>query len=133
MIIKEKIKFGNTKKEMDELANKVLTGKKTATSSLLDYYRKNLKKLSTINDYMAVLDSSDNQIAIVRIVKTEIVKFGNITESFAQDEGDDSLANWLNIHKAYYSDKLSLIGKKLEDDTELVCEWFQIIKEVDNG
>lgn len=116
---------------MDELASKVLTGEKTATSSLLHYYKENLKKLSTVNDYMAILDSSDNQIAVVRVVKTEIVKFGDVSESFAIDEGDGNLDNWLNIHRPYYSNQLLLIGKELDNNTELICEWFQVVNEED--
>ena len=107
----------------------VLTGEKVATSSLLDYYLEGLKKKSSVGDCLAVLDSCDNQIAIIKIVKTEIRRFGDITESFAIQEGDGSLTNWKAIHRPYYSKLLSSIGKQLTDNTELVCEWFQVIEE----
>lgn len=127
MIIKQRIKFGSAEKEIDELARKVLSGEKTATSSLLDYYRVGLKELSTVDDYMSVLDSSENEVAHVRVIRVEIVKFGDIQESFAVEEGDGTLANWMAIHSPYYSRLLDAIGKNLTDDTELVCEWFQVV------
>lgn len=127
MRISRQIKFGGTDKDTDDLARKVLCGEKIATSSLLDYYRKGLKGLSTVDDYMGILDSSGNQIAIVRVVKVEIIRFGDITESFAIEEGDGNLVNWKAIHQPYYSDQLSAIGKELTDSTELVCEWFRVV------
>lgn len=127
MKIKQWIKFGNTDEDIDLLALKVLSGSKIATSSLLEYYRLGLKSLSTVDDYMAILDSSDNQVAVVRVVRIEIMKFGDIPESFAVEEGDGSLANWKMIHRSYYSGQLSAIGKELTNDTELVCEWFRIV------
>jgi len=125
--IKQQIKFGGTNKEIDELAQKVLSGEKIATSSLFDYYREGLKEMSFAGDYMSVLDSFGNQIAIVKIIKTEIKRFEDISESFAIEEGDGSLANWKAIHHPYYSRLLSDIGKELKDDTELVCEWFEMV------
>ena len=127
MKIKQKIKFGNTKEDIDELAHKVFSRQKTATSSLLDYYRLNLKERSQLGDCIAVLDASDKEIVVVRITKIEIVKFQDISESFAIEEGDGNLENWSKIHQAYYSNQLSLIEKKLDGDTELVCEWFEVV------
>jgi len=127
--ISQQIKFGSTEKEINELAQKVLSGDKVATSSLLDYYRQGLKKISAVDDYMAVVDFSGNEVAIVRIIKTEIKRFGDITESFAIEEGDGNLSNWQAIHYPYYSRQLSAIGKELTDDTELVCEWFRVVSD----
>lgn len=129
MKIKQQIKFGSADEVIDELARKVLSGEKTATLSLLDYYKHGLKDSCTVDDYISILDSSDNQVAVARIVKSEIVRFEIITESFAIEEGDGSLANWIMIHRPYYSHQLSVIGKELTDDTKLVCEWFQVVSE----
>lgn len=124
----DRIKFGSTSVEIDNLANKVLIGKKVATSSVLDYHLQGLKRKSKVEDCFSVLDSSEKEVAIVRIEKIEIVKFGDITENFAIEEGDGSLENWQAIHKLYYSKLLSEIGKELSSETPLVCEWFKVIK-----
>lgn len=124
MEIKHKIQFGGN---TDKLAKQVLSGEKIATSSLYDYYRMNLKEMSQVNDYASILDSHGNKICIVRIERIEIVQFQNITETFAIEEGDGNLQNWLKIHTEYYSEQLEKIGRKLMNDTELVCEWFKVI------
>ncbi|WP_029904810.1 ASCH domain-containing protein [Prevotella sp. 10(H)] len=129
MIIKQQIKFGGTDKDIDELAQKVLSGEKTATSSLLAYYKAGLKELSTVGDLLSVLDSSDNIVTIVKVTRIQIIRFGDITESFAIEEGDESLANWKAIHHPYYMQQLAEIGETLTYDTELVCEWFHIVDE----
>ena len=127
MRIIQKVKFGSTDKDINELAQKVLNGEKIATCSLFDYYKAGIKKFSKEGDYMAVLNSSDKEVAIVKVTKIEIVRFGSISESFAIEEGDGSLANWKAIHYPYYTKLLSAIDKELTDDTELICEWFQLV------
>lgn len=129
MVIKQKFQFGD---RADELARKVVEGRKTATSSLYDYYRMNLKEMSTLNEYVSILDSQGNERCIVSIERIEIIPFRDITETFAREEGDENLQNWLKIHRKYYSGQLEKIGKVLTGDTELVCEWFKVIKLVDN-
>lgn len=124
----DKIKFGSTSNEIDDLANKVLREEKVATSSLLDYHLKGLKNKSKVGDHFSILDSYNKEVAIVRVEKVEIVKFGDITEIFAIEKGDGSLENWLAIHHPYYSKLLSQIGKELSQETLLVCEWFKVIK-----
>jgi len=60
MDIKHRIQFGD---DADELAAKVLSGEKTATSSLYDYYRMGLKEMSKVNDYASILDSDLKETA----------------------------------------------------------------------
>jgi len=85
------------------------------------------KKRSKTGDLFSILDSADREVAVVRIEKIEIVKFGDITEEFAKEEGDGSLDNWRTIHEPYYFQLLFSVGKELNRDTLLVCEWFNIV------
>ncbi len=123
----KKIQFGATADEIDDLAHKVITGEKIATSSLHDYYLIGKKKQSKIGDVFSILNSTKEEVARVEITKVELVKFGDITEQFAKEEGDSSLVNWLAIHQPYYSKLLSEIDKELNSEALLVCEWFEII------
>ena len=104
MEIKHRIQFGC---DTDELADKVLSGEKTATSSLYD--------------------SQGKEKCIVKIERIEIVDFQDITEEFAVNEGDGCLDNWIKIHTEYYSSLLEKIDKKLTGRTKLVCEWFSVV------
>lgn len=121
-------KFGVEPKEIDNLAEMVASGTKTATSSLLEYYAAGKKTFSRLGEYISIQNSDNKEIAIVRIIKMEIVKFKDISETFAMEEGDGNLQNWTQIHRPYYSKLLSDIGSTLTDDTELVCEWFALVK-----
>lgn len=123
----EKIQFGGSPFEIDNLALKVLNGEKTATSSLLDYYLIGLKKKSQIGDVFSILNSFGKEITMVRIERIETIKFGDITVDFAIEEGDGTLENWKAIHHSYYSQLLSHIGKTLDEETLLVCEWFEVL------
>ena len=75
-----------------------------------------------------ILNSTNREVAKVRIEKIETKKFGDITEEFAIEEGDESLENWQAIHLPYYSGLLSSIGKELNTNTLLVCEWFRVVE-----
>ena len=112
MDIKHKIQFGCN---ADELAMKVLSGKKTATSSLYDYHYNEYKDIIKVNEFASILDSHNKEICIIQITKIEIVKFESITEKFSIEEGDVSLENWKRI------------GLKLTGETRLLCEWFTVV------
>ena len=124
MDVKHKIQFGS---DPDGLAEKVAAGGKTATSSLYDFYRMNIKEMTKVGEYASVTGADGTEKCIVRIERTEVMRFGDITESFAIEEGDGSLENWLEIHTEYYSSLLERMGRKLTDETELLCEWFKVV------
>ena len=97
MEIKHRIQFGC---DTDELADKVLSGEKTATSSLYDYSLMNQEEIK-VNEYASILDSQGKEKCIVKIERIEIVDFQDITEEFAVNEGDGCLDNWIKIHTEY--------------------------------
>ena len=127
MEIKHKIQFGS---DADELAKKVQTGEKIATSSLYDYYCMHLKEMIKENEYASILDSQGREVCIIQINRIKIIEFQNITNEFAIDEGDGDLENWLKIHTEYYSLLLDKIGKRLTGETKLLCEWFTVVTPV---
>ena len=123
MEIKHRIQFGC---DTDELADKVLSGEKTATSSLYDYSLMNQEEIK-VNECASILDSQGKEKCIVKIERIEIVDFQDITEEFAVNEGDGCLDNWIKIHTEYYSSLLEKIDKKLTGRTKLVCEWLSVV------
>ena len=107
MEIKHRIQFGC---DTDELADKVLSGEKTATSSLYDYSLMNQEEIK-VNECASILDSQGKEKCIVKIERIEIVDFQDITEEFAVNEGDGCLDNWIKIHTEYYSSLFLYIQK----------------------
>ncbi|MGY3779103.1 ASCH domain-containing protein [Isobaculum melis] len=128
----ELMTFGNTKEMADELAELVLAGEKIATSSLLELYDYREAKISEVGDYALLLNGDSDAVAVVKVVRTTIQRFGDIDEQFAKEEGDGSLANWLAIHLPYYTQQLARIDQPFSNDVLLHCIWFEVVKLLSN-
>lgn len=100
----------------DELLQLVLTEQKTATCCI---YRGWV--LGNAGDISIVLDSKGNAQAIIETTKISVVPFCQVTEEFAQKEGegDKSLVTWRKIHEAFWKD--------IKPDTLLECEEFRLL------
>lgn len=70
-----------------------------------------------------------SNLAIIKTIKVEIVKFKDISPEYAfiEGEGDKSLGYWQEVHWAYYTRELSELNLKPTIDMELVCEYFETI------
>lgn len=116
--------FGDNKKMADELFDLVLKGNKTATSYL---YNKNDK----LNTGFSILANWDKTKKII-LQTTKIYKttFDNVTEEHAFKEGekDKTLKSWKSIHKEFFSKELLLKGIPFNDNIDIICEEFKMIK-----
>lgn len=122
------VKFGSTKEEQTRLANLVLLGKKTATSSLVSLQR--IKELppTQVGDIWGILNGEDSGICTVKVTQVEQRNWENIGEAFAKDEGDDSLQQWTFIHEPYYRSLLKEYYLTLLPSTLLECVYFELIE-----
>ncbi len=116
--------FGDTP---DELAELVLKGIKTATSSLYCLYDIKENKLSKVGEYNIVLNSKNEAVCIIKTTTISIIPFNKITEQQAIAEGDGNLNNWKKIHRDFYTDCLKVYDIKFEENTELVFEEFELV------
>lgn len=123
-----KVKFGGTIKEQNELAEKVLTGEKVATSSL--YYLQVIgESIPTyVGDCWQIFNGDNQKCCEVKVRQVKNVSFGKITEEFAQEEGDGSLKAWKEIHETYYGNLLKQYNENLTKKTILECVWFGRIR-----
>ena len=116
--------FGDNKKMADELFDLVVKGNKTATSYL---YNKNDK----LNTGFSILANWDKTKKII-LQTTKIYKttFDNVTEEHAFKEGekDKTLKSWKSIHKEFFSKELLLKGIPFNDNIDIICEEFKMIK-----
>jgi uncharacterized protein YhfF len=123
-----KVKFGGTLKEQNELAEKVLTGEKVATSSL--YYLQVIGESTPtyVGDCWQIFNGTNKKYCEVKVRKVKNVRFGKISEEFAREEGDGSLKVWKEIHKTYYDNILNQYNENLTSDTIIECVWFERIR-----
>lgn len=124
----EIIKFGGTPKEQKYLSNLVLTGLKTATSSLYDLQTLNHIAPTIVGDIWYIHDDEDSCVCKVKVTAVDLVPFGEVKPAFAISEGDKTYENWYEIHFAYYSSLLSKLNRKLSSDTLLECVYFETTK-----
>ena len=116
--------FGDNKEMADKLFNLVLNGEKTATS----YLYNNNENLKT---GFSILTNWDNSKRIIlETTKTYVSPFSKITKEHAFKEGekDKTLKTWKNIHKEFFEKELKLKNLDFNENTEIVCEEFKMIK-----
>lgn len=119
--------FGYESETQDKLAQLVLKGEKTATSSLYCLYDLENERLPEVNDINVILDSEENEICVTKTTKVYKVPFNEVTEehAFKEGEGDKSLDYWKNVHKEFFMEESE---GKFTEDMEVLCEEFEILK-----
>ncbi len=114
--------FGDTP---DELADLVLMGIKTSSSSAFELYQFVDTRISEKGDYHIVLNSKNEAVCIIQTTKVSILPFHQIGEKEALAEGDGSLKNWSNIHVRYFTEELRKHDLDFRYDMLLVYEEFK--------
>ena len=110
----------------NEGARLILSGVKTATSILLWELQKNDEPLPKVGDLCVVEDGSGNPVCVVETIWVDIIRFGDVDDSFARDysETDGTLKDWYRVFGEYYSEKCALMNRELTGETPLICERF---------
>ena len=121
--------YCDNKKDADECADLVVKKIKQATSPSVWWFEKYNEEFPKIGDLAIITNWDGEPKAIVRTIKTEIVKFKDITAEYAriEGEGDKSLAYWKETHWAYYTNEMKRFGEQPTLDMEIVCEYFETV------
>ena len=106
--------------DVDRLANLVLDGKKSATTSLYE-----LDNVPKIGDISVLTDSKNNSMCIVKAKKVIVTQFKNITWDLAKLEGENtSLDEWRKNHINYFNK----VDSNFNENTMVIFEVFEVIK-----
>lgn len=83
----------------DKLINLVLSGKKTATTSIYDE-----NDLPIINEEKILIFNNEKKACITKTIDFKIMKFKDMTEDYArlEGEGDLSLDYWKKVHYDFF-------------------------------
>jgi uncharacterized protein YhfF len=121
--------LGEPGEMQDRLNGLVLAGEKVATAGLWqeDYVGEG-EALDEVGERQALLDGQGKVLAIVEITKAELTSFGEVTWAFAEAEGEGftDIEDWRAGHREFWSS----IGVEVDDDTPVVCVWFEVVDEV---
>lgn len=115
--------------EADYLAELVLMGQKTATSSAFDLYAVGNEPLPKENELSVILDSKENAICIIETTKVEVIPFKEVSENHAykEGEGDRTLAYWQKLHETSLANGCMRLDYILVRTVQLCwknLEWF---------
>jgi uncharacterized protein YhfF len=116
----------------DRLNALVLAGQKVATAGLWRIeYESGGEALDTVGEVQVILDSNDQPLARVEIVRVEVHPFQEVPWEFAQSEGEGftSIDDWRRGHRGFYEQH----GATVEDDDLVVCCWFRVVSRLDRA
>ena len=113
--------------DADALANLVLEGTKTATSSAYALYEIEKEDLPQEGEYSVILNSKDEAVCVIRNSKVFVVCFKEIGEdhAFYEGEGDRTLEYWRKVHKRFFSEEFVEYDLPFSEDMLVLCEWFE--------
>ena len=121
--------IGSDESHANEGAKLILSGEKTATSTLLWSLENNNEALPKVGDLCVIEDGNGVPVCVVQTTWIEIIPFSDVDADFTRDysEADGSLEGWYKIFSEYYSKECNAMNRVLTDETPLVCERFQVI------
>jgi uncharacterized protein YhfF len=99
---------GGTADQADELLGLVLSGTKTATSSLLWSYEAEDEPLPAVGEVSIVCDGQGRPRALLRLTDVTVTDLDDVSErhAFAEGEGDRTLAYWRRAHEDFFRSHL---------------------------
>lgn len=121
--------FGNTPEMALELAGLVLSGKKTATASLMDVNEKKPEAAPVPDGYSIVTDFEGRPMCVIQTTEIRHLPFNEVDEQFAFDEGegDRSLEYWRDDHRRYFTAEAAENGITFNERSLVCCERFRLL------
>jgi uncharacterized protein YhfF len=122
----------------DRLVAAVLSGAKTATSSLAIEYEREGEALPVVGKRAVVVDSRERPVAVIETVEVRTVRVGDVDVAHARDEGEGyrTVAEWRSGHERFWhgDDMRAFLGDPeflVTDDTLMVAERFRLVERLD--
>lgn len=110
----------------DKLVELVLSGEKTATTSLYD--KDNIPK---VGEKSILVYENKKEACITETKEVIITQFKNITEELAklEGEGDKSLDYWRKTHYKFFKS----IDSNFNENSIIIFEIFEVIENLNEG
>ena len=123
--------FGPPGPLRDRLVSLILSGQKTATSSLVSDYELEGEPLPRPGDLELLLDSSGRGVAVLETLAVRGVPLGEIPWSHvvAEGEGHVTLADWRRDHEKFWA--ANSPAGQLDDSTAVVMQEFRVVEHLE--
>lgn len=112
----ERWKFGMDNNKLIEL---ILSGKKTATTSLLS------DNISKIGDESIIMYDDNTDACMIRTTDVIVTEFKNINKDLAYLEGEENRS--LEYYKKVHNEFFKQIDPNFNDNTKVIFEIFEVI------
>lgn len=109
----------------DWLADLVVEGKKTATTSGYVFYELEKEALPQSGEYYVILNGEEEPVAVIQIQSVEVMPMDEVSEEFALAEGEGDYRFWWDAHEKFFSDLLKEYDKEFSPNMLVVCERFK--------
>ena len=119
---KDAFQFGAS---ADWLADLVVEGKKTATTSGFVFYELEKEAIPQAGEYYIVLDGQEEPVAVIQIQSVKVVPMNEVTEEFALAEGEGDYRFWWDAHEKFFTELLIEYDIEFSSNMLVVCERFK--------
>lgn len=121
--------FGNSSEMASELAELVLSGKKTATAASVAMNKLRPEDAPVADGYSVVTDFEGSPLCVIRTEEIREIPFEEVDEIFAAEEGegDLSLEHWRRVHRDYFTNEARQHGLQFDERSMICCERFKIL------
>jgi len=119
---KDAFQFGAS---ADWLADLVVEGKKTATTSSLVLYELEKEAIPQVDEYYIVLNGQDEPVAVIQIKSVETIPMNEVTEDYALSEGEGDYQFWWEAHEKFFTELLKEYDIDFSSEMLVVCERFE--------
>ena len=119
---KDAFQFGAS---ADWLADLVVEGKKTATTSGYVFYELEKEAIPQAGEYYIILNGQEEPVAVIQIQSVEVVPMNEVTEEFALAEGEGDYRFWWEAHEKFFTELLKEYDKEFSANMLVVCERFK--------
>jgi uncharacterized protein YhfF len=120
--------FGDSAELADKLLALVIDGPKRATAGAVVEYESEGVAIPQVGDRWVACDGRGRPRAVLRTTDVRVGPLWSVDEAFAWDEGegDRTRADWLRMHRDYFSRALGRLGTPFDDDIAVVFERFEL-------
>lgn len=121
--------FGNTPEMALELAELVMSGKKTATASQAAVNELKPDEAPIADGYSVVTDFYGEPLCVIRTAEIRHVPYDEVDSQFASDEGegDQTLEYWREVHCNYFAREAVELGIEFNEQSIVCCERFRLL------
>ncbi len=121
--------FGNSSEMARELAELVISGKKRATASLVEFNEMHPETAPIDDGYSVVTDFEGNPLCVIQTTEIRRLPFDKVDARFAFDEGegDQTLEDWREGHWRYFTKEAAEFGLEFNETSLVCCERFQLL------